>query len=324
MIFLTQKGDHRRVALLAGQSHRGIARQQLLQSENQQRHKEQGRQDERQPAQQEGRHRPNGRELELETISFTTRVRTTPACLPLMNFPRLSEPARHAASIGVPSKRALVAIFSSKVRKAAPTRCAIAMLSTSAVRRLRSSRRRNASAADTSAAFVCSRLGARAAHASKAENPDRASSGVISPVRTRRAMAEANSAAAKSLTTSTGFLVRIKVSARPVSRSSVSSATRTLASRYTSPLLLIPQLGQQQTGVFRGLSSADPTLREPVQVGWRHRTRRLGDGFERDHGTSVAGDHHVLAVEGPVDQFRELVLGFSNAVSAHRLNIAMI
>jgi hypothetical protein len=44
-------------------------------------------------------------------------------------------------------------------------------------------------------------------HASKAEHPLGASSGVMSPIRMRRATAEANSAAAKSLTIMIGVFV---------------------------------------------------------------------------------------------------------------------
>jgi hypothetical protein len=65
----------------------------------------------------------------------------------------------------------------------------------------------------------------------KCREGDRASSGVIPPVRTRRAIAEANSAAAKSLTISAGAFDRMKASARDVSGSLVNNATSTLALR---------------------------------------------------------------------------------------------
>jgi hypothetical protein len=58
----------------------------------------------------------------------------------------------------------------------------------------------------------------RAAHPRvESGDPARASSAVISLIRTRRAIAEANSAAAKSLTITTGVLLRMKASARGVS-----------------------------------------------------------------------------------------------------------
>ena len=54
---MAQELDHRRIAFLTGQRHRGIARQKLLQTEHQERHQKERRNGERQALEDETDHR---------------------------------------------------------------------------------------------------------------------------------------------------------------------------------------------------------------------------------------------------------------------------
>jgi hypothetical protein len=89
----------------------------------------------------------------------------------------------------------------------------------------------NEAAAKTSDGIANALSVPRSRHTSKSANTARASARVISRVRTRRATADANSAAPESLTIGAGSSAARKVRARAVKASWVNSATRTLASR---------------------------------------------------------------------------------------------
>jgi len=207
----------------------------------------------------------------------------------------------HAATTCNPRARAAAAILWSKVTSAARIRCAIAILSPSAVLRLRSSRRKNAPAALTSAVTISSRSVALPVHMSKAEKPRRASSDVIFPVRTRRATAEANSAAARSLTIRTGVFARKNASARAVRASTIPMRRARSRRDRRSLLVFITKAFQKLAGILRRHCLPYAMLGKPVQVGGRHRASRLCDGAEHHDGMAVPRDHDLLTLEGAVD-----------------------
>lgn len=114
------------------------------------------------------------------------------------------------------------------------------------VRRVGSRRRRKASAVLTSAAPVSIRCAARAVHTSKLANTACASTPVSSLIRTRPEMAEANSAAATSLTSTMGMCVREHASTGAVSASLVNGAARERRHRgRRSPPVLVTQAREQ-------------------------------------------------------------------------------
>ena len=100
----------------------------------------------------------------------------------------------------------------------------MAMFNASGARKVRSRRRKEASAARMSAAAVSTRRVVRPVDTSKPVNAALAFSDAIAPTRTRRASAEANSAVAKSLTSSAAGRVRNNASG-------ASKPTKTLASK---------------------------------------------------------------------------------------------
>ena len=73
--YFWQKGDPRRVAILSGESQGRVARQQLLQPEDQHRDKAQRRQDEGQPAEQKNGHDPEAKCLDHSSRNPCGRIR---------------------------------------------------------------------------------------------------------------------------------------------------------------------------------------------------------------------------------------------------------
>ncbi len=146
----------------------------------------------------------------------------------------------YITATSAPRTEAAAAILTSNVARFAPTRCAIAILIASGVRAVRSSRRKGGFRApyiDSKGFDMPRRPSGQASRTPKAFF---ASAMAISPVRTRRAIADANSARAKSLKNTNGLVVRKNVPARGVKTSLLKSEIRTLVSKYTLIVLLHP------------------------------------------------------------------------------------
>lgn len=63
--------------------------------------------------------------------------------------------------------------------------------------------------------------------------------------------------------------------------------------------------------------------RQPIQIRLGYRLGRRRHWFEFYDGLAVAGDNHTFSLQCSVDQFRQVVFGFCNAISCHLLNIAI-
>ena len=101
-----------------------------------------------------------------------------------------------------------------------------------------------------------------------------------SRVRTRLAIADANSAAAKSLTIKTFGLFRIKSPARPLSGSEVNARREYWCRGKASLLAFIAHLADEGACIGFGRGPADPPGAQPLDIGLGNRVRR-GTGFNR-------------------------------------------
>jgi hypothetical protein len=87
-------------------------------------------------------------------------------------------------------------------------------------------------------------------------------------------------------------------------------------------IFLIPKPADERGSILLR-HATDPTGREPIHVLWRKRLRRRRERPQLHDLGAVASDHDFLALKGSVDQLRQAVLGFRDAVSGHAVNIAI-
>ena len=88
--------------------------------------------------------------------------------------------------------------------------------------------------------------------------------------------------------------------------------------------VLVSNPGEQRARIFCGLAIRMQTVgRQPVEIGLGYRSDLHRYGLELDDRFSMPGDEYALSVEGSINQLRQVVLGFGNAVGRHAQNMAI-
>jgi hypothetical protein len=130
----------------------------------------------------------------------------------------------------------------------------------------------------------------------------RASSGVMSPIRTRRATAEAKFGRRK---------IANDHDWRVCSEECVGSRCKSIDNQQCHKyarvqinahrVFFIAKICQKRTGTLRGRNTSYPMLGKPIQVGLCYCMRRLHDGLDQDDEAAVARDHDLLTFERAFD-----------------------
>ena len=224
--------------------------------------------------------------------------------------------------MAAPRALALAAILLSKVANVAPTRWAMAMLIASAVRNVRSRRRRNRVAVVTSAGAISVRAAARSVHASKSSRICRAALVVSwqSPhaLGKRRGEFSRREVAYKDVCWSTPQ-EPVGASGQCIGRKKETERSRRDRS---SPRFLVAQPAEKRSGIFFSRALPPPRY-HPIHVGRGDRTWCWGYRSQFHNWPTVTGNGYALAAKSAIDQLRQLILCFGNAVYTHRANIAI-
>jgi hypothetical protein len=90
-----------------------------------------------------------------------------------------------------------------------------------------------------------------------------------------------------------------------------------------SPFAFITQSADQLTGVDLGHSLANSPSTEPFDIRLSDRARSRSDGPQLDHRLPSARDKNAFPFESTIDQLRQLVLGLSDAIGTHLVEMAI-